>query len=176
MSAETSKKAIEENGGKVDHGEEVSIAAGAGPRSPEWPKVAREHLAKQPHCVCCKPGTNLGAGLQVHHIFPFHYCRLLGRPDLELDLRNLITLCEDEPERPGENHHLLVGHLDDFQSSNLGVVRDASNTFFGMVAAAIRADPRWVSERAARLPHIQAMTLQEKEDFKKAMNTAFPMR
>jgi hypothetical protein len=32
----------------------------------------------------------------VHHIFPFHYCIALGRPDLELDDRNLITLCEDE--------------------------------------------------------------------------------
>ena len=27
-------------------------------RSPEWPRVERAHLLKQPHCVCCKPGTN----------------------------------------------------------------------------------------------------------------------
>jgi len=46
--------------------------------------------------MCCKPGTNTRAGLQVHHIFPFHYCIALGRPDLELDDRNLITLCEDD--------------------------------------------------------------------------------
>ena len=59
----------------------------------------------------------------MHHIFPFHYCIALGRPDLELDDRNLITLCEDEAGKPGQNHHLLVGHLDDFESSNLAVVR-----------------------------------------------------
>jgi hypothetical protein len=115
-------------------------------------------------------------GLQVHHIFPFHYCRLLGRPDLELDLRNLVTLCEDEAGRPGENHHLLVGHLDDFQSSNLDVVRDATTTFFGMVSAAIRADHRWLAEHTARLPHIQDMTPKQKEDFTKAMNAAYPRR
>jgi hypothetical protein len=176
MSADASEKVARRERHATDPGEDASIAAGAGPRSPEWPKVEREHLAKQPHCVCCKPGTNLGAPVQVHHIFPFHYCKLLGRPDLELDLRNLITLCEDEAGGAGENHHLLVGHLDDFQSSNLAVVRDAARTFFGMAPAAIRADPRWVAERAARLPHIEAMTPQEKEDFKKAMNTTFPLR
>jgi hypothetical protein len=165
---------LDVNRNEVDHGEQVSIAAGAGPRSPEWPKVAREHLAKQPHCACCKPGTNLHAPLQVHHIFPFHYCRLLGRPDLELEPRNLITLCEDEAGRPGENHHLLVGHLDDFQSSNLEVEHDATKTFLGMAAAAIRVDPRWVAEHAARLPHIGVMTAKDKESFKAAMNAAFP--
>jgi hypothetical protein len=57
------------------------------PRSPEWPRVERLHLQRQPRCMCCKPGANTRAGLQVHHIFPFHYCIALGRPDLELDDR-----------------------------------------------------------------------------------------
>src|ERR1700732_4714415 len=106
---------------RVQHGEVESILTGAGPRSPEWRRVERAHLARQPHCVCCKPGTHGRAPLQVHHIFSFHYCRLLGRADLELDDRNLITLCETEEGKPAPNHHLLVGHLDDFQSSNLRV-------------------------------------------------------
>ena len=58
---------------RVQHGEVESILTGAGPRSPEWRRVERAHLARQPHCVCCKPGTHGRAPLQVHHIFPFHY-------------------------------------------------------------------------------------------------------
>src|SRR5579863_6845544 len=118
----------------VDHGEQEALRTGVRPRSPKWHGVEEAHLAKEPHCECCKPNTNEKAGVQVHHKFPFHYCIALGRPDLELDDRNLITLCEDEAGKPGQNHHLLVGHLDDFQSSNLAVVVDATKTFFGMTA------------------------------------------
>jgi hypothetical protein len=42
--------------------------------------------------------------VQVHHIFPFHDCVALGRPDLELDERNLITLCGKSHNGIGENH------------------------------------------------------------------------
>src|ERR1700677_3043433 len=87
-----------------DHGAAESARTGQSPRSPEWSKVEKAHLAKNPHCACCATGTNLSAGLQVHHKFPFHYCIALGRPDLELDDRNLITLCENEAGKPGENH------------------------------------------------------------------------
>jgi hypothetical protein len=160
---------------RVQHGELESIRTGAGPRSPEWRRVEKEHLARQPHCVCCKPGTNRRAALQVHHIFPFHYAKLLGRPDLELDERNLITLCETEEGKPAENHHLLVGHLDDFQSSNLRVARDASETFFAMAARAIRADHRWLAEKASRLKRFDHMTEDDRRDFAAAMNAAFPM-
>ena len=118
-------------------------------RSPEWPRVERAHLQRQRHCICCKPGSTR-AGLQVHHIFPFHDCVALGRPDLELDDRNLITLCEDEADRPGQNHHLLVGHLDDFESSNLAVVQDAARTFYGMDATAIKSDVTWLRKKAIR--------------------------
>ncbi len=149
--------------------------SGAIPRSPEWPRVERAHLLKQPHCMCCKPGTNTRAGLQVHHIFPFHYCIALGRPDLELDDRNLITLCEDEAGKPGQNHHLLVGHLDDFQSSNLAVVEDAARTFHGMDATAIRADLTWQRKKASRLPLLEQMTAADKDAFKAAMNRRFPV-
>jgi hypothetical protein len=102
--------------------------------------------------MCCKPGTNPRAGLQVHHIFPFHYCIALGRPDLELDDRNLITLCEDEAGKPGQNHHLLVGHLDDFESSNLAVVRMRRGAFYGMDAEAIKSDMTWLRKKVSRLP------------------------
>jgi len=146
------------------------------PRSPQWPRVEKAHLEKQPHCVCCKPGTNTHAGLQVHHIFPFHYCVALGRPDLELDDRNLVTLCEDEQGKPGQNHHLLVGHLDDFRSSNLDVSVDARITFFGMTATAIRADARWKAKVQRRLAPLDEMSHADKAAFVERMNRRFPRR
>lgn len=157
-----------------DHGELEAIRTVGRPRSSEWPKVEKAHLAKNPHCACCAPGTNMDAGLQVHHKFPFNYCIALGRPDLELDDRNLITLCEDEKGKPGQNHHLLVGHLDDFKSSNLSVVVDALHTFHGMTAEQTKASPVWQAKVAARLKPLDQMTAQDKADFTKLMNSTFP--
>src|ERR1019366_188640 len=97
-----------------------------------------------------------------------------GRPDLELDPRNLITLCEDEDGRQGQDHHLLVGHLDDFESSNLQVVTDAESTFLGMEAAAIRAGATWKAKGAARLKHLGEMTAPDKDQFVAEMNARFP--
>jgi len=145
-------------------------------RSKDWPKVEKEHLKLQPHCVACKRGANLQAKLQVHHIFPFHYCVALGRGDLELDQRNLITLCEDEAGHPAGNHHLLVGHLDDFQSLNLSVVADAQTTFHGMSAADIKKDSRWKQEEAHRLKPLDQMTPQDEADFLALMNQRFPKK
>jgi hypothetical protein len=156
-----------------DHGAAVAAQYGIA-RSPEWPRVEKQHLELQPHCVACKPGTNSQVKLQVHHIFPFHYCVALGRPDLELDQRNLITLCEDEAGHPADNHHLLIGHLDDFQSSNLDVVTDAQTTFQGMSAADIKEDPRWKQKEAMRLKPLDKMTSQDKADFQVEMNARFP--
>jgi hypothetical protein len=159
----------------VDHGAVVAAHFGI-TRSPKWPAVERAHLVTQPHCVCCAPGAEPRAGLQVHHVFPFHYCIALGRPDLELDQRNLITLCEDEPARPGQDHHLIVGHLDDFQSSNLAVVEDATRTFHAMAGAAIRADARWKEKEAARLTPLDQMTDAQKKTFRAQMDARFPRK
>jgi hypothetical protein len=75
----------------VDHGARVAASFEI-ECSGHWPEVVRRHLAREPHCVSCRPnGRKLGP-VQVHHIFPFHYCIALGRADLELDERNLITL------------------------------------------------------------------------------------
>ncbi len=156
-----------------DHGAVIAAQHGI-ERSPHWPVVEKAHLKLQPYCVACKPGTNITAGLQVHHIFPFHYCIALGRPDLELDLRNLITLCEHEESRPGDNHHLLIGHLDDFKSSNLVALEDAENTFFGMSAADIKQSKVWLDKKQSRLKPLEQMTQQEKDDFTALMNKTFP--
>ena len=143
-------------------------------RSPEWPRVEREHLATEPYCVCCGPQARPSAGLQVHHVIPFHYCIALGRPDLELDQRNLITLCENEPGKPGQDHHLLVGHLGDFKSSNLNVEKDARTTFFGMVASAIRASRAWALAVAQRLKPLDEMSEAEKGALRTLMDQSMP--
>jgi hypothetical protein len=158
-----------------DPGEEVAARFGIS-RSPQWPAVAKAHLQKQPSCVACKPGTDATAGKQVHHMFPFHYCIALGRPDLELDDRNLITLCENEAGKPGQDHHLLVGHLDDFQSSNLSVHVDATKTFFGMDATAIKADAEWTAKVKTRLVPLEKMTPADKAAFKAEMDARFPKK
>jgi hypothetical protein len=75
------------------------------PRSPEWPRVRRAHLEKEPVCQWCGGSTEL----QVHHIQPFHLA-----PALELDPENLITLCE----KKGTDDHLEHGHLGDFKNFN----------------------------------------------------------
>ena len=156
---------------------EAVIAARHGiSRCPEWPGVERAHLRIQPRCACCAENQSPKAGLQVHHIFPFHFCIALGRPDLELDQRNLITLCEDEPGKPAENHHLLVGHLDDFQSSNLAVLEDAVGQYHGLTAAQIRASPGWKAALGNRLKQLDEMSEQEKQQFAQLMNQRFPKR
>ncbi|WP_338258291.1 HNH endonuclease [Dictyobacter halimunensis] len=102
-------------------------------RSPEWPQVAHEHLSREPACVVC---GHRGKGLQVHHIKPFHLY-----PELELDPRNLVTLCETR----GRTHHLLIGHLDDWESYNLHVRADAKR-YANQNAATIKSNPTWQRE------------------------------
>ena len=114
---------------------------------------------------------NLGP-VQVHHIFPFHYCVALGRPDLELDERNLITLCGNSHDGIGENRHLCIGHLDNFQSSNLSVVRDARKTFFGAETDDIKNDKRW--QRRRRLEPLELMDEEERAALVALMDRRMP--
>jgi len=115
-----------------DHGARVARRHGH-KRSPEWHRVAKEHLLREPACVAC---GYRGRGLQVHHIKPFHL-----HPDLELDPHNLITLCEIK----SRDHHLLLGHLDDWEAYNPNVRHDVKR-FYNKNATQIRADPTWQEE------------------------------
>lgn len=80
-------------------------------RSPEWRKIRNEFLQANPECVACGSRTLL----QIHHCSPFHLY-----PELELDPKNLITLCMGTNEC-----HLLIGHGDDFKCFNPTVLSDA---------------------------------------------------
>jgi hypothetical protein len=156
----------------IDHGHEEAIRTIGHGRSGHWPTVEKAFRKLHPQCVCCV--VKSVAHIQIHHRFPFHYCVALGRPDLELDMRNLITLCE-WPGHRSPDHHELIGHLADWKSSNLDVAEDAI-TFRGMSAAEIRADKRWVAKEAKRLTPLDKMTTADKKAFTKRMNATFPKR
>lgn len=127
--------------GRHDHGLKIARKYGRESRSPEWPAVAHAHLAKEPACRVC---GHRGQGLQVHHVKPFHLY-----PNLELDPNNLITLCELK----GRDHHLLIGHLDDWESYNPQVRTDVDK-YHKENALTIRANPAWQKEEQHRpQPH-----------------------
>lgn len=133
-------------------------------RSGKWPRVRREFLKLHPVCACCGRKT----GLEVHHVVPFHLCILLGRPDLELDARNLMTLCETD------QHHLLVGHLGSFDSYAPYVARDV-RTFRGMTWAQIKADSRWKKRMAKRPKPWEKMTGADKSRLRDRVRRRFPL-
>ena len=114
---------------KRDYGAHVARRHGH-ERSSQWQRVRKEHLLREPACVVC---GHKGRGIQVHHIKPFHL-----HPHLELDPRNLITLCEVR----GRDHHLLLGHLNTWESYNEHIREDAKR-FYRKTAAQIRADLVW---------------------------------
>ena len=122
--------------GRHDHGAHVARKHGQ-ERSPEWRRVAKEHLRHQPTCAAC---GYKGRKLQVHHIKPFHL-----HPNLELDPDNLITLCSAR----GRQHHLLLGHLDEWASYNEHIRTDVKR-FYRKTAAQIRADLHWQKKIAER--------------------------
>lgn len=82
-----------------------ALEAYAEGRSPQWPRVRRQHLAKHPYCAAC--GTT--RFLEVHHVDPFY-----NNPARELDPDNLITLCGDQ----ANCCHFVIGHLTDWHSYN----------------------------------------------------------
>jgi hypothetical protein len=82
-------------------------------RSGSWSSVRADFLKLHPKCEICESTTNL----EVHHIEPFHL-----NPELELDINNLITLCETK--KYGINCHLLIGHLGSYKFSNPNCRKD----------------------------------------------------
>lgn len=158
----------------MDHGA-IEAAMHGMARSPHWPSVEREHLKIEPDCIHCGKGTKDGVSVQVHHGFPFHYCIALGRPDLELDHRNLHTLCETTHAVHDDNAHLLIGHGDDFQSSNLSVVEDATGPLHGLNAEQIKAHQIYLDRVKNRLKPLGDMTEDEKRELRAEMDAKFPV-
>jgi 5-methylcytosine-specific restriction protein A len=111
---------------RADAAEPAAAASHHGePRSPQWPKVRAAYLAKHPVCEACGSKGTAEHPLQCHHIRPFHWGEVNeeGEP-LELDPKNLITLCVDGVGHT--NCHLMIGHGGNFQCANLDARRDAA--------------------------------------------------
>ena len=121
---------------EIDHGAHIAKTHGVA-RSPEWSRVQKEHLKREPACAAC---GYRGRKVQVHHVKPFHL-----HPQLELDPNNLITLCCAR----GREHHLLLGHLDEWASFNENIRADVKR-FYHKTSAQIRADIAWQKKMAKR--------------------------
>ena len=134
-------------------------------RDPRWPEIAKAFLSRHPGCAACG-GTSR---LNVHHIFPFHYVVLCGRPDLELDFRNLVTLCAD----PQREHHLLLGHLDDYESFDPQLKRFI-HTYYGLSQQQIRETSTWCKAHANKPHHLDQMSEEQKSAFKMMLDAKFP--
>jgi len=130
--------------GTLDHDTLMGALHGIA-RSRYWPKVAREVLTSRPFCAACDPGLSIAhAGLQVHHKYcSFHVAILLGLAYLELDPRNLIVLGEHEANAIAPDHHLLLGHADDFRRDCNPTIDSDIVTFYGASDEAIRSDSRY---------------------------------
>lgn len=79
-------------------------------RDPKW-KPLRDNFIKGKKCAACGCVDNL----QAHHKKPFHLF-----PELELDEKNLVVLCEN----PAKNCHFVFGHLMNWSTYN----HDIDNT------------------------------------------------
>ena len=90
--------------------EEVEIL-----RAPEWSEIREAHIKKHPRCAFCGSTKYL----DVHHIKP-----VSTHPELELDPRNLVTLCSESTRFKGLNCHLAIGHAFFCQRINPNVLRD----------------------------------------------------
>ncbi len=152
----------------IDHGAIVAALHGIS-RSPEWPRVCRAFIEAHPVCAACTATV----GLQSHHVMPFHYCILAGRHDLELDPRNLIALCETETGDLAQNHHLLLGHLDDFKSYNPSARIDAIN-YATLAEVAIKLNPLWLTEEHNRPQLWPDMSADERAAFRATIDAMYP--
>lgn len=150
-------------------------------RSPLWPETQRAFLASHKQCAAC-PST---VDIQIHHIFPFHLCHLVYRGDLELDERNFIPLCEESVN----DHHLLLGHLGDFESYNnyltpTKIGRDAILALIaeliaidpGLAAMMIKANAGWMQASTIRPKPWEQWTPDEKNAFRILLDELLPFQ
>jgi len=150
----------------VDHG--TLIAANFGiHRSSKWTDVARAHLLKQPCCLCCGSTERLN----VHHKFPFHYVTAIGRPDLELDERNLYTLCVNHADAA----HILIGHLGNYASYNPDLEHFIALSR-NLTSYQIRSMREWIDAVAKRPKPLNEMSKYERDMLKVELDRLMPIK
>ena len=156
----------------TDAGTKVAAKVGV-ERSHEWPEVQKAFLKDHPDCIYCGTGSSQKYGIQVHHVAAFHVIVGIGRPDLELDPRNLCSLCQTEKNKPAPNHHITCGHLGSFQRNNDRVIEDV--TIFGNKDhLLIEAMPHWQEEEKAAPKPFSEWSEQEKKDYRAMLDKILP--
>jgi 5-methylcytosine-specific restriction enzyme A len=139
-------------------------------RSSKWPAVMKAYLKKHPVCEACDESKNVN----VHHIAPFDFVIHIGRPDLELDERNLITLCGSRHNAPEENHHLLLGHYGNFKHFNINVRQDAEQ-FKNMTKKQILESIEYQSEKEKyTMLNFDEMTKKQLKEAKAWVKKTYP--
>lgn len=89
-------------------------------RSKDWSKLRKSYLFAFGICAACKSTKNI----EVHHIKPF-----AEYPALELDIKNLIALCE--------RCHFTLGHLSNYRIFNPHIYNDCI-IYRNRVASAVK--------------------------------------
>lgn len=151
----------------ADHGAIVGAEHGM-PRSNHWSTVEHEFKKLYPDCAMGGKGP-----IQVHHCWPFHYLLdpMIGRPDLELDDRNLIGLTEGPNEADDGEYHLLIGHRGNFREGNVNVRSDA-HRFYRQSCASLKANPDY--QAIVPIKPLTAMSDDEKRAFKAQIDADLP--
>jgi len=158
---------------KVDHGEVIAEVHGL-KRSSKWRTVERTYKEAHPACACCGKTYPGGRGIQIHHRFPFHDCILAGRADLELDERNLISLCEDEKGVETNDCHFVVGHCCSFRSFNPTVEEDAAGPWHGLTKTQIEQLDEFIEKVRNRPKSYPGMTADEQTAFRNMLDQRMP--
>jgi hypothetical protein len=144
-------------------------------RNPHWADFERVFLSRHPGCAVC----GIQGPVVAHHIIPVFYAQAIGRPDLEMDERNLVSLCRSESGALCDDHHLYVGHLGDHQAFNLEVREDAAGRFRNASKARL-----WMSverigsllETLSSFPHLGLITDAQLRDLRRRVDAIFPLR
>jgi hypothetical protein len=155
---------------KTDAGLVVAKAHGVNERSPLWDKIRKKHLKKNPACAICGEAKTVA----VHHVLPFHYVVAFGRPDLELDPRNLITLCDSNDGVKTEDHHLYVGHYGNFKLANLNILTDVEK-YKNTPSKLILEDKDYKEGKKNKLLPLEKMSEEDKTNFKALMEKLYPL-
>lgn len=134
-------------------------------RSNHWDEL-RDKLIKERGSKCEISGAT--TDLEAHHIIPFHFCVLLGRPELELEKKNIIILSGGPI-----NYHLLIGHLGNFESFNKDILNIRK---WQKIAAVldIKENEMWIKTKIKRPKEWKDMTKRNKTDLRKLMDRLFP--
>jgi len=149
-----------------------AVLAGFGlKRSWQWGEVEQAFLTRNNFkCAMCSiTGATL---VQVHHIAPFHYISSpnIQRGDLEFNPQNLVPLCQG----PGTNeHHILVGHLGNFQYFNQDARADMIGPWKDLLPSFIEQQADWIARHQNHYPLVNAMSPQNITDFSALLVTLY---